>query len=154
MKNIIGMIFLVAALVGGYFFLDFGSLFKDPRGEVVFTSQLDDCDLHKGPCKITLEDGKSFNLEVYPKDIPLMKPVKFKITSENYNEDVLPLAVYAKNMNMGTQMITLKKVNNNEYESTAVLPTCIRGNMKWNVDIVLDKLTHRVGAKFKFQTDY
>jgi len=154
MKNIFFMFLLVTALVGSYFFVDFNSLFNDVRGEVKFTSQLDECDLHKGPCDITLEDGTNFALEVFPKDIPLMKTVTFKITSKNYNKDIIPLDIYAKNMNMGTQMITLKKVNNNEYESTAVLPTCIRGNMKWNVDIVLDKLTHRVGAKFKFQTDY
>ena len=57
-------------------------------------------------------------------------------------------------MNMGTQKIKLKKVNDNEYESNVILPTCIRGNMQWNADIVMDKLSHRVGAKFKFKTDY
>lgn len=154
MKNTLLMILLVAAIVGSYFFVDFNSLFNQARGEIKFAQQSDDCDLHKGPCKVTLEDGTSFNLEVFPKDIPLMKTVTFKITSENFKEEMIPLEVYAKNMNMGTQKIKLKKVNDNEYEANVILPTCIRGNMKWNADIVMDKLSHRVGAKFKFKTDY
>ncbi len=154
MKNILLMFFLVAIIVGGYFFVDFNSLANDVRGEVKFVSQNENCDLHDGPCKVTLEDGTIFNLEVYPKDIPLMKPIRFKIISENFTKDSIPLEVYAKNMNMGKQKIILKKVKNNEYESNVILPTCIRGNMKWNADIILDKLSHRVGAKFKFKTDY
>jgi len=154
MKNILAMIFLVAAIIGGYFFVDFGSLLNDARGDVKFVSQNENCDLHNGPCNISLEDGTSFNLEIFPKDIPLMKTVKFKITSENYTKKNITLDVYAKNMNMGTQSIKLKKIKDNEYESSVILPTCIRGNMKWNADIILDKLSHRVGAKFKFKTDY
>jgi len=154
MKSILAMIFIVAAIVGGYFFVDFNSMFNDARGEVKFVSQNDNCDLHKGPCKISLEDGTSFNLEVFPKDIPLMKSVKFKIISENYTQEDISLDVYAKNMNMGSQNIKLKKIKDNEYESNVILPTCIRGNMKWNADIILDRLSHRVGAKFKFKTDY
>lgn len=154
MKNTIVMIFLVATIVGGYFFVDFNKLFNDARGDVKFVLQSDDCDLHKGPCKISLEDGSSFNLEVFPKDIPLMKPIKFKITSENYDKEIITLAIYAKNMNMGIQKVKLKKINDNSYESNVILPTCIRGNMQWNADIVMDKLSHRVGAKFKFKTDY
>lgn len=154
MKSIFLMIFIVVTLVGGYFFVDFKTLFNDARGEVKFAEQLNNCDLHHGPCSITLEDGVNFNLEVFPKDIPLMKPMKFKITSQNYEADTVLLEVYAKNMNMGTQKIKLKKIKDNEYESNVILPTCIRGNMKWNADIILDKLSHRVGAKFKFQTDY
>lgn len=154
MKNTILMIVLVASIVGGYFFVDYNSLFDDARGDVKFALQNQDCDLHDGDCTITLEDGTSFNLEVFPKDIPLMKPVKFKVTSENYDGENIVLAVYAKNMNMGTQNIKLKKIKNNEYESDIILPTCIRGNMKWNADIVMDKVSHRIGAKFKFKTDY
>lgn len=154
MKNIFIMILLVTAIVGSYFVLDFGSLFKDPRGEVKFVAQVDNCDLHNGPCSITLEDGKSFSLEVFPKDIPLMKPLKFRIISDKYDDEILPMAIYSTNMNMGTQLIELKKIKNNEYESTVILPTCIRGNMNWNADIVFDKISHRMGAKFKFKTDY
>ena len=154
MKNIFLMFLLVTAIIGGYFFIDFNTLANDVRGEVKFVSQNNNCDLHEGPCKISLEDGTSFNLEVFPKEIPLMKPVRFKITSEKYNENNIVLEVYAKNMNMGTQNIKLEKIKENEYESTVILPTCIRGNMKWNADIILDKLSHRVGAKFKFKTDY
>ncbi len=154
MKNIIAMIFLVSIFAGGYFFVDFSSLFNDVRGEIKFAEQNDKCDLHAGPCKITLEDGTSFKLEVFPKDIPLMKTVKFKIISENYDKPDIPLELYAKNMNMGTQIIKLNKIKENLYESNVILPTCIRGNMKWNADIVMDKVSHRVGAKFKFKTDY
>jgi len=154
MKNIILMTLTVAAIVGGYLFIDFNSLFNDARGEVKFISQNENCDLHNGPCDIVLEDGTRFNLEVFPKDIPLMKPVRFKITSQNYDKEYIPIEVFAKNMNMGKQKVQLKKIKDNEYESNVILPTCIRGNMKWNADIILDKISHRVGAKFKFQTDY
>jgi len=154
MKNSVVMVLLVISMVVGYFSIDFDSLMSYEQKDVKFTTQNSDCDLHEGPCKIELENKSSFELLVGEKEIPLMKPVKFTITTKNYHKETLPLNIYALNMNMGIQNFTFKKVKENVYESNVILPTCIRGNMNWNAEIILDSVSEKVGAKFQFKTDH
>ncbi|RDX33475.1 hypothetical protein DZA31_00730 [Arcobacter sp. HD9-500m-PIT-SAG02] len=154
MKNSVIMLALVASLTFAYFSIDFDSLMSYEQKDVKFITQHHDCDLHTGPCQIVLENGSSFELEVSEKDIPLMKPVKFTVITNNYNKSTLPLHIYATNMHMGIQNFEFKKVKENVYESNVILPTCIKGNMKWNAEIILEESQKRVGAKFQFKTEH
>ncbi|NQY94765.1 MAG: hypothetical protein HRT43_11405 [Campylobacteraceae bacterium] len=154
MKNSVIMVALVASMIFAYFSIDFNALMSYEQKDVKFITQHSDCDLHTAPCQIVLENGKSFELEVSEKDIPLMKPVKFTVTTNNYNKPTLPLQIYATNMLMGIQHFEFKKIKENVYESNVILPTCIRGNMKWNAEIILEEFQTRVGAKFQFKTEH
>jgi len=154
MKNSVIMILAVASIVFVYFSIDFDSLLSYEQKDVNFITQHSDCDLHNKPCTIVLENGNSFELEIGQKEIPLMKPIKFTVTTKNYNKPTLPLNIYATNMNMGIQNFNFKKVKDNVYESNVILPACIRGNMKWNAEIILEETQTRVGAKFQFKTDH
>lgn len=150
MKDVFLGVLLVIVIVSGYIFIDFNKFIKAENSDVKFTLQSKQCDLHEKPCEIKLENDVSFILEIFPKEIPLMKPLKFKIKTKNYDEETINLFIYATNMQMGTQKIVLNKIKNNEYEAKVILPTCIEGNMIWDTDVVLGK----IGAKFKFKTDY
>ena len=99
-----------------------------------------------------MQDGSNITLSIEPKPIPLMKPIKLTIETKNVNLDKLDLKVFATNMNMGLIEKSLKKVNKNRYEGKITLPTCIVGNMIWNVNIIANKPTKSLGATFEFQT--
>jgi len=151
-KTLLVQIFVIASIVGAYFFIDFNKVYNSLRGEVEYVTQNTNCDLHKSPCEITTKDGTKFTLEVFPKEIPLMENLKFKLTSSNDKLENLKINIYATNMFMGYFNLKFENLGNGIYEANGTLPTCPVGNMQWNADIELDKITQRTGARFQFQT--
>lgn len=143
----------LVAIVAGYFLIDFNALYQSFKGEAKFTIQDSKCDLHKKSCLITIADGTSFELEIEPKRIPLMEPLKFKIKSNNPNLKELYLNIYATNMFMGDFRLPIRNMGSGDYEATGTLPTCPVGDMQWNADIRVEKLNETIGARFKFTTD-
>lgn len=151
-KTLIVQIVGITVIVAGYFLIDFNKVYDYFKGEVEYTVQNSNCNLHESECKIVLDNGKEFTLEVFPKDIPLMQNLKFKLKSNDENLENISLNIYATNMFMGYFDLKFKNLGNGLYEATGTLPTCPVGNMKWNADISLEKMNERVGARFQFQT--
>ncbi len=148
-KHLFIQIFIVLAIVCGYFFIDFNKVYNDYfKKDALYSLQDKACDLHKSSCKITLPDNQSFELEIFPKDIPLMENLKFRIKSSQAHLDDLKLNVYATNMFMGDFILKFKFLGDGLYEASGTLPTCPVGGMKWNADINRGKY----GARFQFQT--
>lgn len=147
-KTVFVQILAIVLIVGGYFLIDFNSLYtKYFRNDVSYTLQNKNCDLHNNACEVVVGD-ETFILEVFPKDIPLMKKLRFQLkTSKELSN--LALKIYATNMSMGEFNLKFKQIGDNVYEAKGMLPTCIVGNMIWNADL---KLSNDVGARFSFQT--
>lgn len=143
----------IISIVLGYFLIDFNTLYQSLKGEAKFITQNKDCDLHKSACNLTIQDGTTFTLEVEPKEIPLMKPLKFTLKSNNPDLKNLHLNIYATNMFMGEFNLPLRNKGNGLYEAIGTLPTCPVGNMQWNADIRIEKLNETIGARFQFKTD-
>ncbi|WP_419770334.1 MAG: hypothetical protein ACNI3C_00635 [Candidatus Marinarcus sp.] len=152
--KILFQVCIVVAIVAGYFLIDFNSLYNSFRGEGEFTLQNKECSLKESPCSVQLPDGTQFELEIFPKDIPLMKPLTFKLKSSNKELTDLKLRIYATNMMMGTFELTFINNGNGEYSTNGVLPTCPVGGMKWNADVELSKFNKIVGARYQFETDF
>lgn len=152
-KNAILQIGIVLFVVVGYFLIDFSSLYQFFKGEAKLITQNSTCDLHKSSCKIEIQDGTTFDLEINPKSIPLMQSIKFSIKSNKTELKELYLNVYTTNMLMGEFNLPLKNLGNGNYEAIGTLPTCQVGNMKWNADIRIEKLNETIGARFQFKTD-
>ncbi len=152
-KNTLIQLILVIAIVAGYFLVDFNKLQTMIYGEGEFISQDTQCDLHKGVCEVTIQDGTTFTFEIMEKDIPMMKPLNFKVTSSNPSLDDLKLIIYATNMNMGIYELNLQSKGNGNYEAIGTLPSCPVGKMDWNVDIPVQKINKKIGARFNFKTD-
>ena len=144
---------IVLAIVGGYFLIDFNKLLQQIQGEGDYVTQNSNCDLHQGPCEITLKNGNKYSLEIFPKEIPLMKKLQFKVTSNNQKVKELDLKIYATNMYMGEFAFKLQQQADGSYSTYGTLPTCPIGNMKWNADITEASVLHKTGARFQFQTD-
>lgn len=146
----ISQVILVFALIAGYFLIDFKVLQKKIQGEGTYVAQQEDCDLRKGPCDVTIEDGTKLTLEVFPRDIPIMERVKFKVKSSNTSLEDLSLKIYATNMNMGSFLLPLEKKSDGSYETSSTLPACKVGGMKWNAEVQKASLFNITGARFQF----
>jgi len=151
-KTLILQIVVIVSIVSAYFFVDFNKVYNSFRGEVQYVTQNKDCDLHNGPCEVVVKDGTKFQLEVFPKEIPMMKNLKFRIKSSNEKLNNLAINIYATNMMMGYFNLKFKNLGNGEYEASGTLPACPVGKMKWNADVDLNKIDERIGARFQFQT--
>lgn len=140
-------------LILAYFLIDSSDIYRWYVGNTNFVKQNKNCDLHKGACQVLLKDGSMMTLSITPRTIPLLKPLKFQVTTEDINTKVLALKVYATNMNMGFHESQLKRVKDNVYEGNITLPSCIVGNMIWDANIIADKSNRSVGAIFEFKTE-
>ncbi|RXJ88748.1 hypothetical protein CRV01_08985 [Arcobacter sp. CECT 8983] len=153
LKSIILQLSIILLIVIGYFAIDFNKLYQSLKGEVKYVTQNKQCDLHQSSCTIKIQDGTEFTLSVEPKTIPLMKPLKFIIKSNNETLKNLTLNIYATNMFMGDFNLPIKNLGNGNYEAIGTLPTCPVGDMQWNADIKIEKATENIGARFQFKTD-
>ncbi|MFK5882249.1 MAG: hypothetical protein QM482_08530 [Sulfurospirillum sp.] len=142
----------VLILVVAYFLIDSSDIYRWYVGDTNFVKQDKSCDLHKKACSITLGDGSVITLDITPRPIPLMKPIRIHITTKNINLDKLDLKVFATNMNMGLIEKSLKRVKKDTYEGEITLPMCIVGNMIWDVNIIANEPSSSLGAVFEFQT--
>lgn len=143
----------IIAIVLAYFLIDFNTVYQSLKGEAKFVTQDKACDLHLTNCAIKIQDGTTFDLDIEPKTIPLMKPMKFSFKSNNSKLKDLYLEIYAVNMFMGEFKIPIKNLGEGNYEAIVTLPTCPIGNMQWNAEIRVEKLNETIGARFQFKTD-
>ena len=93
---------IVISCVCVYFFVDSATLYKYIFGDTKFYEQSKQCDLHVKSCNVHIPTLGNITFDVEPKDIPLMSPLTFTVTTdENINKKELDLHIYATNMNMG-----------------------------------------------------
>ncbi|MDX4058934.1 hypothetical protein Q6A89_00225 [Aliarcobacter skirrowii] len=152
LKSTIISIVVVLFIVSSYFLIDFNQLIQSFKGDVDYVTQDSSCNLKKESCKIVIQDGTEFILSVDPKEIPLMKEITFSIKSNNPNLKNLTLNIYSTTMYMGEYFLDIKNLGDGNYEAIGTLPTCYVDNMKWYADIIVDKTTHSIGARFQFET--
>lgn len=152
LKSAILQLGIVLLLVIIYFSIDFNALYQSFKPETKFITQNKNCDLHKSSCKITIQDGTSFELSITPKEIPLMQTLNFSIKSNKIDLKDLYLNIYATNMFMGEFNLPLENLGNGRYKASGILPTCPVGNMEWNAEIRIENITNPIGARFQFKT--
>ncbi len=140
------------SLIIAYFTIDSSDIYRWYVGNTNFVKQDKSCDLHKEACSIELKDGSIITLDITPKPIPLMKPIRLHVETQNIDINSLKLKVFATNMNMGLIEKSLKKLRKGSYEVNITLPSCIVGGMIWDVNIIANKPTKSLGAVFEFQT--
>ena len=151
MKSVLSALVLLL-LIFAYLFVDFNKLYLSlsPKSELILQKN---CDLHKGPCSIIIANGEVLSLEIFPKDIPLMKTLHFKVHSSNQSLDKMHLKIYSRNMFMGSFDFVLKNTGKGYYETKGIIPTCMVGKMQWNADLeILDK-NKLIGARYQFNTE-
>jgi len=142
----------ILCIVCAYFLISSSDIYRWYVGSTNFTKQNKNCHLEKGACSIVLKDGSDITLSITPRPISVMKPIEIAVKTKGINLDSLKLKVYATNMNMGLIEKSLDKTAENSYKGKITLPSCIVGNMIWNVNIIANKPTKSIGATFEFKT--
>jgi len=142
----------ILCIICAYFLISSSDICRWYVGNTNFIKQDKNCDLQKEACSVILEDGSDITLSINPRPIPLMKPIELTVRTKGINLDNLKLKVYATNMNMGLIEKSLNKTVKNIYKGKITLPTCIVGNMIWDVNIIVNKPTKSIGATFEFKT--
>ena len=132
--------------------IDFKELINIFETKTKFIVQ-ENCNLHKNSCSITLEDNTFVSLEVFPKSIPVFKPLVFKVKSSNHFLEDTSLNIYSTSMFMGYFNFKLKNLGKGLYEAKGILPLCPRGKMKWNIDIEIKTQNKTIGARYQFETE-
>jgi hypothetical protein len=143
---------IALSLLCAYFFIDSSNIYRWYAGSTTFVKQDVNCNLHNTPCKVVLKDGSTVTLSIYPKNIPLMKPLKFSVKAKGIKLGKLQLKIFAINMNMGLTKTTLIKIKPNLFEGNVTLASCVKGGMKWEANIIANKFQKSLGATFKFKT--
>lgn len=143
---------LAVMLIAAYVLVDAKDVYQWWVGETNFITADPACDLHNSGCDVTLSDGSPLRLEIDPKEIPLMKPLHFKVTTP-IDLPAIEMKLFATNMNMGLHTIKLTKTAAGTFEGEGILPTCIVGNMIWQANVILNQTSHSLGAVFLFKTD-
>lgn len=138
--------------IGAYVLIDSHDVYQWWVGDTHFVRSSDTCDLHVSACEVTLKDGSPLSLEITPKEIPLMKPLQFKVTTK-VDLPSLEIKLFATNMNMGLHTIKLNQTAQGVYEGEGMLPTCVVGNMIWQANVILNQTAQSQGAIFTFKTD-
>jgi len=145
-------ILVLLVLILTYIFVDFNKIYQSMGPEKELIVQ-ENCDLHHEACEITLQNGKTISLEVFPKTLPLMKPLIFKVYSSNQALDKMPLRIYSTNMFMGSFDFILKDIGEGYYEAKGIIPTCVVGKMNWNADLIIPDNNKLIGARYQFKTE-
>ncbi|ACZ11406.1 hypothetical protein [Sulfurospirillum deleyianum] len=143
---------LVIGSIGAYLFIDSHDVYRWWVGDTHFVHADPTCDLHVKRCEVLLKDGTPLTLDIEPKSIPLMQPLRFRVTS-TIDLPAIELKIFATNMNMGFHAFSLQKKAEGVYEGEGVLPTCVVGNMIWQSNVILNQPHQSQGAIFTFQTD-
>lgn len=148
----LGIEIVAVILIAAYVLIDASDIYQWWVGDTQFATLSSPCNLHEQRCKATLKDGTILTFDIEPKNIPLMEPLRFTVTSE-HELSYIELKLFATNMNMGFHSFTLKPTSKGVYEAQGVLPTCMVGGMIWQANVILNEKSQSLGAIFTFQTD-
>ncbi|MEE9303991.1 MAG: hypothetical protein V3U84_09400 [Thiotrichaceae bacterium] len=125
------------------------------------------CDLRQAPCTARFADGDSITLEIDPKYIPLLEPLKLIVTLRNnsYPETVkIDVQFEGTNMEMPFIRSTLhplppqaqdqKNIQKDQkvYSGKAILPVCTLQRMEWEARLSIQTPMGIKVAIFPFYT--
>jgi hypothetical protein len=148
----LGIEMVAVLLIAAYVLIDASDVYRWWVGDTAFATLSSPCNLHEQSCQATLKDGTVLTFDIEPKNIPLMEPLHFTVTTP-HSLAYIDLKIFATNMNMGFHTLTLKPTASGVYEAQGVLPTCMVGGMVWQANVILNEKSQSLGAIFTFKTD-
>lgn len=145
--TIVALLTLVLLLVVSYKLKDM------LKPSISATAQLDkSCDLRKGACTSTLPDGGTVRFSITPKDIPILRPLKFKVTVDGVAVSNVEVDLTGIGMDMGYNRPKLESLGNNQFLGKAIIPVCVRAKMDWEAKVLLQTDHGLIMAPFQFYT--
>lgn len=140
---------LIAAVIGVALFKAWPVL----RPAVVARAALDPaCDLRQGPCRVRLRDGREIGLEITPRGIPVVRPLRVIVLLQGIDARGVQVDFAGVDMNMGYNRVSLHEVRPGRYEGKAMLPVCVRHRMRWEAKVLVHSPGGALLGPFRFDT--
>ena len=142
-----GLLFLALAGVATY------KVWPLLHPELVAEAPLDpECDLRAGPCTGILPDGGRISFAITPRDIPVIKPLRFQVELEDVDASGVEVDLQGVDMNMGYNRPRLDARGEGHFEGDAIIPVCVRDAMEWEARVLVRSDKGTVAAPFRFIT--
>jgi len=110
------------------------------------------CDLRAGPCTGILPDGGRISFAISPRDIPVIKPIRFQVELEGVDAREVEVDLQGVDMNMGYNRPRLNAKGEGRFEGDAIIPVCVRDAMEWEAKVLVRTDKGTVAAPFRFIT--
>jgi hypothetical protein len=121
--------------------------------QIVATAPLDpQCDLRLGACTARLPDGGAVRLELDPRTLPLLEPIRIGVEIEGLRALGVEVDFAGVDMNMGYNRPALTAEGAGRFVGTTVLPVCVRHRMDWEARVLVRTPAGLVAAPFRFAT--
>ena len=99
-----------------------------------------DCDINKGACTRAIGKGR-LSFEITPRPVRTMRRLLFRVrlTDIDYNQDRIKLFLEMPGMDMGENLVSLKRIRKGVYEGAGVIVRCPSGKTLWRANVILDE---------------
>ena len=140
---------LVLALIAGAAF--FGGRYWQSAGQApTRVEAVVGCDLRAGPCQQSVAGGR-VKLSITPAQIPLMKPLRLVLSTEDIAVTGVVVEIRGLNMEMGLNRTRLERTGASDWSGETILPICSQRGMEWEAAVQLE-MEGRFEVPFRFQT--
>lgn len=142
-----GLLFLVVAGVATY------KVWPLLHPELIAEAAVDPgCDLRAGPCAGILPDGGRISFAISPRDIPVIKPIRFQVDLQGVDAREVEVDLQGVDMNMGYNRPRLDARGEGHFAGDAIIPVCVRDAMEWEARVLVHTDQGTVSAPFRFIT--
>ena len=131
------------------------SPFLLPKADMTATPMAG-CDLHRQPCVAVLSGGgrnATIELSVTPRPIPMIRPLRLKVTVTGIEARKIEVDFAGKDMNMGYNRPALVSEEPGRFIGQTTLPVCVTGEMAWKITVLVETDRERIAAPFLFYSN-
>lgn len=122
-----------------------------PRSDIALP--LSTCDIGKSPCRIDLPGGGTLEVDIAPRPIPALKPLKVQAVASGTGVRSVEIDFAGVDMKMGYNRPRLEDTGNGRFVGEASLPVCITGGMEWEATVLVETRGALVAAPFRFRSE-
>jgi hypothetical protein len=110
------------------------------------------CDLRADACTTRLDDGARVTLSIEPKEIPVVKPLRLKVTLSGISAKSIQVDFSGVDMNMGFNRTRLNQDQEGLFSGQAILPVCVWDAMEWEAQVLIDTPKGLISVPYRFFT--
>lgn len=148
-RRSLGLIVMFVVLAGAAFLVARSWQARDATSFQRLTAP-DSCDLRAGPCARQIGEGQ-VSFEITPADIPLMKTLTLRVTTNQLEVAGIVVEIRGLNMDMGLNRTVLQRDQEDVWIGETILPLCSQRRMEWEAAVQLVTPTP-MEVPFRFAT--
>lgn len=96
------------------------------------------CDLRSAACVSRIGDDIEVGFSIEPREIPVVKPLKFRVDVKGLKADKVEIDFSGVDMNMGYNRVTLQPGEaRGVFEGGGMLPVCVWDEMEWEAKVLI-----------------